>query len=165
MPSFPGGQQGGGFNPGNQQGGDQSGISISAGDSIVIKDSEGNTVYSATGVKTANSVLFSSNDIAEGETYTLYINGTEAATATGTAGNGQGGFNPGGQPGDNKAGDVTGDGQITNADLILAARYVVNLLDESSAEYANVLAYADMNDDGAVSNADVILIARIIVGL
>ena len=69
-------------------------ISIQNGSTIVIKDSSGNTVAEATGVKNANCVVFASDTLKDGETYTLVINGTEAATAT--ASNGNGSAAPGG---------------------------------------------------------------------
>ena len=58
-------------------------------------------------------------------------------------------------------GDVNMDGDISNADLILVARYVVNLTTFDSEEFK----LADMDDSGEIDNADVILVARIIVGL
>lgn len=61
---------------------------IAEGSAIVIKDSDGNTLYSATGVKAANSVVFAAEALVEGETYTLYIDGAEAATATAETGTG-----------------------------------------------------------------------------
>lgn len=61
---------------------------IAAGSAIVIKDSDGNTLYSATGVKAANSVVFGAETLVEGETYTLYIDGAEAAAATAETGAG-----------------------------------------------------------------------------
>ena len=90
---------GGGFGrPGNQWGqtSSSSSFSISKGAAIAIKDSSGNTVYSATAEKSANHVVFASDTLKSGETYTLYVNGQSAATATLTAGTGQ---QQGGQPG------------------------------------------------------------------
>jgi len=80
---------------------------IAEGSAIVIKDSDGNTLYSATGVKAANSVVFGAETLVEGETYTLYIDGVEAATATAETGTGatQGfGSGMGGQRPDGTAG-------------------------------------------------------------
>ena len=76
-------------------------VSISAGDSLVIKDSSGNTLYSATAVKSANSVVFATDGLVSGESYTLYVNGSAAATATAAAGSGMGGGMMGGMPGQN----------------------------------------------------------------
>lgn len=80
--------------------------SVSAGDEITIKDSSGKVILSYAAEKTAGHVMYSSADIKTGETYTIYVNGTEAAsgtvesalttmgTATGAAG-GMGGFGGG----------------------------------------------------------------------
>ncbi len=65
----------------------------------------------------------------------------------------------------NFTGDVNVDGELTNADLILVARYVVRLIDVFTPGYINVVRFGDMNDDGNINNADIIIIARIIVGL
>ena len=59
-------------------------------------------------------------------------------------------------------GDVDGDGEITNADLILVARYVVEIYNELKADIEK---YGDMDGDGEISNADLIKVARIIVNL
>ncbi len=63
-------------------------VSIANGSTIVIKDSSGNTLYSATGVKSANSVVFCSESLTSGSSYTLYVNGTAVATATASTGTG-----------------------------------------------------------------------------
>lgn len=84
---------------------------IAEGSAIVIKDSDGNTLYSATGVKAANSVVFGAETLVESETYTLYIDGVEAATATAETGTGatQGfGGGTGGQRPDGTAGTQSG---------------------------------------------------------
>lgn len=84
---------------------------IAEGSTIVIKDSQGNTLYSSTGVKAANSVVFGAETLVEGETYTLYIDGAEAATATAETGTGatQGfGGGMGGQRPDGTAGTQSG---------------------------------------------------------
>ena len=64
--------------------GDQGSISISAGDTIVIKDASGNVVYSATSIRAASYVFFTSAALTSGQTYTLYVNGASVATATAT---------------------------------------------------------------------------------
>ena len=74
-------------------------INIQSGSRIEVKDSSGNTIYSATGVKTANCVMLASDDLTVGETYTLYIDGETSATAVAQEGTGQSGFEPDGQPG------------------------------------------------------------------
>ncbi len=86
-------------------------IAIKSGSTITITDSSGNVLISATGVKNADSVVFASSAVKEGETYTLTVDGTEAATAvagqggTGGFGGMQGGRNQQGtQPQQNSSG-------------------------------------------------------------
>lgn len=77
-------------------GGSTSGsVSIQKGSTIAILDDSGNTLYTAAGVKNANQVLFMSDRLTTGNTYTLQVNGTDAATATASTGNGQSGMQPG----------------------------------------------------------------------
>lgn len=83
-----GGQQGNNGAP-NQgmmpdQGLNATNISISAGDTITIKDNNGNVLYTTTAQKTANSILFSSEKLVANETYSLYINDIQVATANAT---------------------------------------------------------------------------------
>jgi len=59
------------------------------------------------------------------------------------------------------AGDVDGNGSVSNTDLVLTARYIVRLCDAETA--AEVERYADLNDDGMITNTDLVMIARIIV--
>ena len=74
---------------------DTSTVNIQSGSKIEIKDSNGTTLYSATGVKTANCVMLASSDLAAGETYTLYVDGQAVTTSEAAEGTGQGGFSPG----------------------------------------------------------------------
>ncbi len=74
-------------------------VSIQKGSAISILDESGNTLYTATGVKNANQVIFMSDQLTSGSTYTLQVNGSDAATAAASAGNGQSGMQPGGNPG------------------------------------------------------------------
>jgi hypothetical protein len=60
-------------------------------------------------------------------------------------------------------GDIDGDSEITNSDLVTIARYIVGLT-EGNTKNA-VEAYADMNGDGKVDNTDIVTVARTIVGL
>ncbi|MBQ9045406.1 MAG: carbohydrate-binding domain-containing protein [Oscillospiraceae bacterium] len=89
--------------PGGQQpgGGTGSSISISAGSTLAVKDSAGNTVWSGTAPKSANWLLYAGSGLTSGTTYTLYVNGSAAATATVASGSQQGGMQPGqgGDPG------------------------------------------------------------------
>ena len=63
-------------------------------------------------------------------------------------------------PEGNSTGDVNLDGEISNSDLVMIARYIVGL--ETSED---VKTYGDMDGDGNVTNSDLVALARIIVGL
>lgn len=103
------GQPGGGTTPpskpddGNGQPGGQSAVLVAKGETLSIRDSEGNTVYSAAAVCDVHDAVFSSVNLISGETYTLCSGDTEAATATAGTENSAPGFQPGGDPG--KPGD------------------------------------------------------------
>jgi hypothetical protein len=56
-------------------------------------------------------------------------------------------------------GDVNGDGEVDNRDLIMIARYLVDLVEFSAKQ----MEAADYNEDGVVDNKDLVLIARAIV--
>ena len=58
------------------------GVSGKAGDEIVLKDSNGNTVASIKTEKTYGAVAISNSSLKQGETYTLYINGTSSGNQT-----------------------------------------------------------------------------------
>ncbi len=58
-------------------------------------------------------------------------------------------------------GDVDGNGTVGNTDLILVARYVVDL----TALSEDQLWAADMSEDGTVNNIDIIQLAREMVGI
>jgi len=60
---------------------------------------------------------------------------------------------------DSLMGDANSDGTVTNADIVLMARYVVGLVADLN------LTAADINADGDVTNSDIIEVARYIVGL
>ena len=72
---------------------------IAAGTKIVIKNSQGQEIYSYTTKKTGNSIVFSSDKILIGETYTVVVGETahtiEMTNQITTVGNG-GGFGFGG---------------------------------------------------------------------
>jgi len=60
-----------------------------------------------------------------------------------------------------RQGDVNGDGSIDNLDLVMIARYLVQLTELTDEQ----LERADVNLDGKVNNTDLVLISRMIVGL
>ena len=75
-PSNEGGQQGG--KPTNRE----SALGIEKGSVITVQDADGRTLYTATALGSMSSVIFSSSDIKEGETYTVLVDGASVGTAT-----------------------------------------------------------------------------------
>lgn len=74
-----------GTNTGNMKmpgGGMQGNAIVTAGSTIEIVDSQGSTVYSATAVRDASYVLFTSPDLKSDGSYTLKVNSSDAGTAT-----------------------------------------------------------------------------------
>ena len=98
----------GGFG-GNQTSSQSGSFTINNGSKIEIKNASGKTLYTATGIKYANNVVFASEDIAQGESYSLYIDGSLAATAEAVTGSGQGSF--GGFGGNGQGGFPGGNGR------------------------------------------------------
>ena len=97
-----GGQQGGA--PANRE----SALGIKEGSVITVQDSSGKTLYTATALGSMSSVIFSSADIKEGETYTVLVGGTsvgkaEAKLGTADSSSSNNMFKPGqgGQPNQN----------------------------------------------------------------
>lgn len=75
-PSKDNGQQGGA--PTNRE----STLGIKKGSVITVQDAGGRTLYTATALGSMSSVIFSSSDIKEGETYMVLVDGTSVGTAT-----------------------------------------------------------------------------------
>lgn len=97
-----GGQQGGA--PANRE----SALGIKEGSVITVQNSSGKTLCTATALGSMSSVIFSSADIKEGETYTVLVDGTSVGTAeaklgTADSSSSMGTFKPGqgGQPNQN----------------------------------------------------------------
>ncbi len=59
-----------------------------------------------------------------------------------------------------RKGDVSRDGELNNAALIMIARYLVDLVEFDDEQ----MELADFNNDGSIDNRDLVLIARAIVG-
>lgn len=59
----------------------ESALGIKEGSVITVQDSSGKTLYTATALDSMSSVIFSSADIKEGETYTVLVDGTSVGTA------------------------------------------------------------------------------------
>lgn len=75
---------------------------ISKGDVISVKDSDGNELYSGAASCDAVYVFFSSAELGDGGSYSLYAGSESAATATAQAGtSSSGGTQPGARPGGN----------------------------------------------------------------
>ena len=128
-PSNEGGQQGG--KPMNRE----SALGIKKGSVITVQDADGRTLYIATALGSMSSVIFSSSDIKEGETYTVLVDGASVGTATaklGTSSSSSGSLGPdqnGGQPGsDQQNGQqsgVSGFQDVSQNDWFASAvRYV-----------------------------------------
>lgn len=128
-PSNEGGQQGG--KPMNRE----SALGIKKGSVITVQDADGRTLYTATALGSMSSVIFSSSDIKEGETYTVLVDGASVGTATaklGTSSSSSGSLGPnqnGGQPGSDQQngqqGGVSGFGDVPqNSWFADAVKYV-----------------------------------------
>lgn len=84
----------------------ESALGIKEGSVITVQDASGKTLYTATALGSMSSVIFSSSDIKEGETYTVLVDGASVGTATaklGTSSSSSGSLGPnqngGAQPG------------------------------------------------------------------
>ena len=128
-PSKDNGQQGGA--PMNRE----SALGIKKGSVITVQDADGRTLYTATALGSMSSVIFSSSDIKEGETYTVLVDGASVGTATaklGTSSSSSGSLGPdqnGGQPGSDQQngqqGGVSGFQDVSQNDWFASAvRYV-----------------------------------------
>ena len=124
-PSRDNGQQGGA--PMNHE----SALGIKKGSVITVQDADGKTLYTATALGSMSSVIFSSSDIKEGETYTVLVDGASVGTATaklGTSSSSSGSLVPdrnGGQPGSDQQGGVSGFQDVGQNDWFASAvRYV-----------------------------------------
>ena len=120
-PSKDNGQQGGA--PTNRE----SALGIKKGSVITVQDADGRTLYTATALGSMSSVIFSSSDIKEGETYTVLVDGTSVGTATaklGTTSN-SGSFAPDENRNGAQQGSVSGFGDVPqNSWFADAVKYV-----------------------------------------
>lgn len=120
-PSNEGGQQGG--KPTNRE----SVLGIEKGSVITVQDADGRTLYTATALGSMSSVIFSSSDIKEGETYTVLVDGASVGTATaklGTTSN-SGSFAPDENRNGAQQGSVSGFGDVPqNSWFADAVKYV-----------------------------------------
>ena len=120
-PSKDNGQQGGA--PTNRE----SALGIEKGSVITVQDADGRTLYTATALGSMSSVIFSSSDIKEGETYTVLVDGASVGTATaklGTTSN-SGSFAPDENRNGAQQGSVSGFGDVPqNSWFADAVKYV-----------------------------------------
>lgn len=93
----------------------ESALGIKEGSVITVQDSSGKTLCTATALGSMSSVIFSSADIKEGETYTVLVDGTSVGTAEAKLGttdssSSMGTFKPGqgGQPNQNGSQNTVG---------------------------------------------------------
>ena len=121
-PSKDNGQQGGA--PTNRE----SALGIKKGSVITVQDADGRTLYTATALGSMSSVIFSSSDIKEGETYTVLVDGTSVGTATaklGTSTSDGGSFAPDENRNGAQQGSVSGFGDVPqNSWFADAVKYV-----------------------------------------
>ncbi len=88
--------------------------SVSAGSTLTVKDANGNTVYSAQAVRSASYVIFSSEDLTSGSSYTLYVGSSAAATATASTGTSSASFGGmGTMTGSTDMSSMTGSGNMS----------------------------------------------------
>lgn len=107
----------------------ESALGIKKGSVITVQDASGKTLYTATALGSMSSVIFSSSDIKEGETYTVLVDGASVGTATaklGTSTSDGGSFAPGpNQNGGAQPGGVSGFGDVPQTSWFAdAVRYV-----------------------------------------
>ena len=107
-PEKPSGDKNGWTGGKGQSANRESALGIKEGSVITVQDSSGKTLYTATALGSMSSVIFSSADIKEGETYTVLVDGTSVGTAEAKLGttdssSSMGTFKPGqgGQPNQN----------------------------------------------------------------
>lgn len=107
----------------------ESALGIKKGSVITVQDASGKTLYTATALGSMSSVIFSSSDIKEGETYTVLVDGASVGTATaklGTSTSDGGSFAPGqNQNGGAQPGGVSGFADVPQTNWFAdAVQYV-----------------------------------------
>lgn len=106
----------------------ESALGIKKGSVITVQDASGKTLYTATALGSMSSVIFSSADIKEGETYTVLVDGASVGTATaklGTSSSDGGSFAPGQNQNGAQQGSVSGFGDVPqNSWFADAVKYV-----------------------------------------
>ena len=126
-PEKPSGDKNGWTGGKGQSANRESALGIKKGSVITVQDASGKTLYTATALGSMSSVIFSSADIKEGETYTVLVDGVSVGTATaklGTSSSSSGSLgqnqNSGAQPG-----GVSGFGDVPQTSWFAdAVKYV-----------------------------------------
>lgn len=106
----------------------ESALGIKKGSVITVQDADGKTLYTATALGSMSSVIFSSADIKEGETYTVLVDGASVGTATaklGTSSSDGGSFAPGQNQNGGQPGGVSGFSDVPQTSWFAdAVKYV-----------------------------------------
>ena len=128
-PEKPSGDKNGWTGGKGQSANRESALGIKEGRVITVQDASGKTLYTATALGSMSSVIFSSADIKEGETYTVLVDGASVGTATaklGTSSSDGGSFAPGqNQNGGAQPGGVSGFGDVPQTSWFAdAVKYV-----------------------------------------
>lgn len=128
-PEKPSGDKNGWTGGKGQSANRESALGIKKGSVITVQDADGKTLYTATALGSMSSVIFSSADIKEGETYTVLVDGASVGTATaklGTSSSDGGSFAPGqNQNGGAQPGGVSGFGDVPQTSWFAdAVKYV-----------------------------------------
>ena len=128
-PEKPSGDKNGWTGGKGQSANRESALGIKEGSVITVQDADGKTLYTATALGSMSSVIFSSADIKEGETYTVLVDGASVGTATaklGTSSSDGGSFAPGqNQNGGAQPGGVSGFGDVPQTSWFAdAVKYV-----------------------------------------
>lgn len=128
-PEKPSGDKNGWTGGKGQSANRESALGIKEGSVITVQDASGKTLYTATALGSMSSVIFSSADIKEGETYTVLVDGASVGTATaklGTSSSDGGSFAPGqNQNGGAQPGGVSDFGDVPQTSWFAdAVKYV-----------------------------------------
>ena len=128
-PEKPSGDKNGWTGGKGQSANRESALGIKEGSVITVQDASGKTLYTATALGSMSSVIFSSADIKEGETYTVLVDGASVGTATaklGTSSSDGDSFAPGqNQNGGAQPGGVSGFGDVPQTSWFAdAVKYV-----------------------------------------
>ena len=106
----------------------ESALGIKKGSVITVQDASGKTLYTASALGSMSSVIFSSADIKEGETYTVLVDGVSVGTATaklGTSSSDGGSFAPGQNQNGGQPGGVSGFSDVPQTSWFAdAVKYV-----------------------------------------